>query len=191
MSYDLPKFIDLDGEQFEIRYDFRVILEIFEAMNDPVLSDKERAFVVLQMFYLDFGSIKDYDEAIKGCFWFIRGGDDENTQQNSSSKIIDWEKDFRYIVSPINRVLGYDARSIEYDQSSNSGGLHWWTFLSAYAEIGECFFSQIVAIRDKKARGKPLDKSEREFYKKNQKAIDIKTQYSASENELLKMWAGK
>ena len=35
MSYGLPKSVDIDGQEFAIRYDYRVILDIFEAMNDP------------------------------------------------------------------------------------------------------------------------------------------------------------
>ena len=37
MSYGLPKSVDIDGQEFAIRYDYRVILDIFEAMNDPDL----------------------------------------------------------------------------------------------------------------------------------------------------------
>ena len=35
MGYGLPKSVEINGEAFEIRYDYRVILDIFEAMNDP------------------------------------------------------------------------------------------------------------------------------------------------------------
>ena len=35
MEYGLPKSVEIGGTKFEIRYDFRVILEIFEALNDP------------------------------------------------------------------------------------------------------------------------------------------------------------
>ena len=32
MDYGLPKSVEIDGEEFAIRYDYRVILDIFEAM---------------------------------------------------------------------------------------------------------------------------------------------------------------
>ena len=35
MRYGLPKSVEICGSEFEIRYDFRVILDIFEALNDP------------------------------------------------------------------------------------------------------------------------------------------------------------
>lgn len=77
---------------------------------------------------------------------------------------------------------------MEYDLKTNTGGLHWWTFLSAYYEIGDCLFAQIVRIREKKAKGKALDKSDREFYRKNRALIDIKTHYTEAEDDLVKMW---
>ena len=92
------------------------------------------------------------------------------------------EQDFRYIVAPINRVVGQEIRAVEY--------YHWWSFISAYYEIGDCLFAQIVRIRDKKARGKPLDKEEQKFYRENRHMVDFHTNYTDAENALLKKWVG-
>lgn len=189
MEYGLPKSLNIGGENFSIRYDYRVILDIFEALNDPELDEQEKALAVLQMFYLDFDDLEDYDEALKACFAFINGGHSEESGKKQP-RLVDWGQDFPYIVAPVNRVLGCEIRNTEYDADTNTGGLHWWTFLSAYMEIGDCLFAQIVGIRTKKARGKKLDKSEQEFYRRNRDLIDIKTHYTESENDLLKAWTG-
>ena len=73
MSYGLPKSVDIDGQEFDIRYDYRVILDIFEAMNDPDSSEEDRALDVLQIFYVDFDELTDYDAAMKEVFRFING----------------------------------------------------------------------------------------------------------------------
>ena len=52
-------------------------------------------------------------------------------------------------------------------------------------------FAQIVAIRNKKARGKKLDKVEQEFYQRNRELVELKTRYTDAENELLSAWLGK
>lgn len=189
MGYGLPTSVEINGMEFPIRYDFRVILDIFEALNDPELDDQERSFVVLHMFYPDFERLTDYNTAIHEMFRFINM--DQKEEQKKQPKLVDWEQDFPYIIAPINRVLGYETRSVSYDPDTNTGGVHWWTFLSAYTEIGDCLFAQIVGIRSKKAKGKRLDKSEQEFYRKNKSIVDIKTRYTDSENELLKMWTGR
>lgn len=80
---------------------------------------------------------------------------------------------------------------MNYDPDTNTGGVHWWTFLSAYTEIGDCLFAQIVGIRSKKAKGKRLDKSEQEFYRKNKSIVDIKVRYTDAEDDLVNMWTGR
>lgn len=187
MGYGLPKSVEIDGEDFAIRYDFRVILDIFEAMNDPELNDQDRALAVLQMFYVDWEQLTDYDAAIKECIMFINGGQEEHVGKKAPN-LVSWEQDFPYIVAPVNRVLGYETRTVEYDPITNTGGVHWWTWQSAYMEIGDCLFAQIVGIRSKKAKGKKLDKSEQDFYRKNKDIVDIKIHYTEAENDLVKMW---
>lgn len=189
MNYGLPKSVNIGGTEYDIRYDFRVILEIFEAINDCDLNDEERAIAALQMFYVDYDRLPDYNEALLAMFKFMNGGKEEDTTTKKQPQLVYWEKDFPYIIAPVNRVLGSDLRNVTYDIETNSGGVHWWTFLSAYMEIGgDCLFAQIVGIRSKKAKGQKLDKSDREFYKRNRDIIDVKTQYTSKENDIMKKW---
>ena len=190
MRYDLPKSVVINGVEFKIRYDYRVILYLFEIINDPEIDDQERALAVLQNFYVDFEELMDYEAAIRECYWFINGGKYEENPKQKIVKVMDWSQDFQLIVAPINRVLGYEIRSQEYDSNTNTGGVHWWTFLSAYQEIGDCLFAQVVRIREKKARGKALDKSDRDFYRKNRDLVDIKVHYTEIKDELVKQWTG-
>ena len=85
MSYELPKSVDIDGQEFAIRYDYRVILDIFEAMNDPDSSEEDRALDVLQIFYVDFDELTDYDAAMKEVFRFINGGEEGTASLPRSS----------------------------------------------------------------------------------------------------------
>lgn len=179
--YDLPKSLEVCGETYEIRSDYRAVLDICAALSDIELSDQEKAFVTLSIFYPDFENMpqEHYQAAIERCFWFIDCGSDED-RTKKAPKLMDWEQDFQYIVAPINRVIGKEIRSAE--------DLHWWTFVSAYYEIGDCTFAQIVRIRDKKAKGKKLDKAEQEWYKNNRKLVDFKHTYTDGEKEILKQW---
>ena len=188
MEYGLPKSINIGGEDLAIRYDFRVIMDIFEVLNDPDLSEEDRAVDVLQIFYVDFEKITDYPAALDACMKFLNGGKEEEKRKQNQPKLVEWTQDFPYIVAPINRVLGYETRAVPYDPEANTGGVHWWTFLSAYMEIGDCMFAQIVGIRSKKAKGKKLDKADREFYIKNKDAIDIKVKYSEQHKALMEKW---
>lgn len=183
MIYDLPKSLEIGGREYEIRSDFREVLEVIGIINDVDLEKGERAFVTLLYFYQDFREIPTelYREALEKCYWFISGGKTESVDE-SAPILMDWEQDFSYIIAPINRVIGHEVRSDNY--------LHWWTFLAAYMEIGECTFSQIVHIRDMQHRGKKLDAGDREWYQRNRNIVDLKTKYSTAEEDLLKKWGG-
>ena len=80
MTYTLPKSVEVNGREYEIRSDFRAILDILEAINDTELTDQKRAYVVLDIFYPQFAEMRegDYEEAISRCLWFINGGQEDN-----------------------------------------------------------------------------------------------------------------
>lgn len=63
--------------------------------------------------------------------------------------------------------------------------------MAAYQEIGDCLFAQVVRIRNKRNKGKKLDKAEQEFYRKNRDIIDIKVRYSKAEEEFFAQWLGR
>lgn len=188
MNYTLPKSVLVGGEEIPARYDFRVILDILEMLNDPELDNADKAEALITMFYPYPETIKDYREAVEECYRFIDMGEKDSKK---SPRVMDWEQDFKYIIAPINRVLGEEVRSIPYDIETNTGGLHWWTFMSAYMEIGgDCMFSQIVSIRDKRARGKKLEKHEQEWMRRNMDLIELKRKYSESEKSIASEWMG-
>lgn len=181
MIYELPKSLEVCGVEYDIRSDYRAVLDICTALSDSDLSDQEKAIVALDIFYPAFGDMppEHFEEALKQCFWFIDCGEPEQNQKKPA-KVMDWEQDFQYIVAPVNRVLGCEIRAVEY--------LHWWSFISAYYEIGDCVFAQIVRIRQKKQRGKKLEKEEQEWYRQNRHLVDFKTKYTEADKEIMKAW---
>ena len=167
-DYELPKSANIEGKEFKIRSDYRAILDIISAFNDPNLSDKEKIMAGLEIFYIDYEKLENLEEAVNLMMLFISGNQSEEPSGNKP-KLMDWEQDISLIIPPVNKVLGQEIRELEY--------LHWWTFLGAYMEIGECTFNTFVGIRDKKIRGKKLDKWEEEIYRNNYRKIDLKKRY--------------
>lgn len=182
MNWELPTSVVVSGVEYEIRSDYRAILDICTAVEDPELGSEEKSTAALVIFYPEIESLppEHWQEAIEKCFWFINGGCEQTSQK--SPRLVDWSQDFPYICGPVNRVIGHEVRSVEY--------MHWWTFLAAYMEIGDCTFAQIVRIRDKLARGKPLDKQDRAWYRQNRSLVDFKRKYTEADNDLLKEWSG-
>lgn len=178
MNYGLPHSVIIEGEAHEVRTDYRAILDICTCMTDPNLSTKEKIQVIMGIFYYDDIPVDYWEEAVNECMKFINLGEESTNER--APKLMDWSQDFQYIVAPINRVAGTEIRSLDY--------LHWWTFIGYYYEIGECTFSQIVHIRNLKARGKKLDKFDKEWYKEHRSMVDLKVTYSDAENDLFKQW---
>lgn len=178
----LPTSVEVGSAKYEIRSDYRAALDICAVLNDPELDDRERAYTILDIFYPAFKTIPEehFQEAIERCLKFINGDGPQNP--GKPPKLVDWEQDFTLIVAPINRVTGQEIRAIDY--------LHWWTFLAAYQEIGDCTFAQVVRIRDHLARGKKLDKQDQEWYKRNRHLVDFERKYTSADEALLKEWGG-
>lgn len=165
MIGQLPKNLEVDETMYEINSDYRVALTIFEAYNDPELSLYEKSIVCLRSLYK--GEIpQDTEAALKKAMWFLDGGDTPKSKQ-APKKIMDWKYDQSIIFPAVNKVAGYETRTVEH--------LHWWSFLGMFNEIGEGLYSQVMNIRSKRAKGKKLEKWEREFYNDHKDLIDIKT----------------
>lgn len=180
--FSLPKSVYIDNKEYRINYRAKDILKIFEVFNDPNLLDQEKYIVALHLFFVDEPNYsgETTNLAIQALIEFINGSKSETTKSSSNKDVplYDWEQDFNIIIAPINHILGFDVRE--------NPDLHWWTFLSAFMEIGESTFSTYVSIRDKKAHHKKLDKWEEKLYKENKDSIDIKKKYDDVTEMLMK-----
>ena len=173
-AWELPTSLEVCGKEYAIRTDYRVILDILSAMNDPEIFETgmtedekkiEQTMTMLQILYIDFDSIppRDYQEAAEKAVDFIDcgiKGDDK-----PKPRTMDWEQDAPIIAPEVSKVAGRDIRV---------GETHWWEFFGYYLGIGEGVFNTIVSIREKRRKGKKLEKWEKEFYQNNKSLIDLK-----------------
>ena len=175
MIGQLPKYLYIHDTKFAIRTDFRDILNILIAYNDPNLTNQEKVFVCLYGIYPDFEKIpqNDYQEAYIKAMEFINAN--QNKSERITPKVMDWEQDEQLLFSAINKVAGKEVRELEY--------LHWWTFLGYYMEISEGTYSTVVSLRSKKKRGKKLEKWEQEFWQNNKDICVLKEKLTDEEQE--------
>lgn len=177
MITTLPKTLEVDGTAQPIRSDFRAALDCMAALNDADLTDGEKAYCVLYILFEDFAALQNHEEALEKAMWFLSCG---KSDKKDAPKRMDWEQDFDLIAPPVNRVLGFECRSAAY--------LHWWTFVGAYMEIGECFFQSVVSIRIKLEKGKKLEDYERAFYREHRAEIDLLERFSGAEEDLFRQF---
>jgi len=177
----LPVTANIGGKEYSINSDYRDILEIISYLNNE--SDQQIAcLIALNLFYEGFDEMPEehYQEALDYLFEFINAGFPES--KGSRHKLIDWDQDYPIIVSEVNKVAGCEVRSLPY--------MHWFTFIGYFNAIGDGQLSTIVSIREKKAKGKKLEKWEQEFYNGHRSIIDFQVKYTPEEqNEIARLKA--
>lgn len=185
--WELPTSISVNNTEYAIRTDYRAVMDLLTAFSDKEMlgeSEEEtniiRALLILNILFVDEVKPEDQNEAIKKAIEFIDMGI-ESSRDVKKPTLMDWEQDAPLIIPAINKVLGREIRADKY--------MHWWTFLSAYMEIGECSFTHIINIRDKKAKGKKLEKWELEYIQEHKDIVLLKEKLT--ENEQLEREAEK
>ena len=174
--WNLPTSLEIGGVGFSIRTDFRDVLNAISYLSNPDYTDYEKYEICLTIMYPDYEPECDEEmkiEMLKAAFDFIDMGIPDDGREKP--KTMDWDQDAQIIIPAVNKVAGFEIRAKSY--------LHWWTFLSYYMEIGDGLFAQVVNIRNKRARGKKLEKWEREFEKENKQLIKLEQKLSAEEAE--------
>ena len=162
----LPESLTIAGKCYAIRSDFRNFLRIIEVFNDPELSNEEKVYVFLKRVYTNFESIPQrcYEEAYQRAAEFMEWQKSDNKKHNP--RLYDWEKDEQLIFPAVNKAAGQEIRALPY--------LHWWTFLGYFQSIdAESLWGTVLSIRQKRAKGKKLEKWEREFYNSNRELCSI------------------
>lgn len=183
MIFDLPRSVEFGGREWEINTDFRDVLLTLAAFEDPDLSNEEKAFVCLRNLYVDFESIQreQMQEAFDAALKFI----DRGEEGEGGPKIMDWTQDANIIFPAVNAVAGYEVRSVEY--------LHWWTFVGYFMEIKDSTAATVFGLRQKRARGKKLEKWEKEYWQENKALCQPKprlTEEEKAEQERLRKILG-
>lgn len=179
----LPETLTVGGADYPIRTDYRNVLQVFEAFQDPELTQEEKWIVAIYLLFEDFSCDDevleaaqngfDVGEAMKQISWFISAGQPEKDVLEQPT--YNWTQDEQMIFSAVNKVAGRETRELEY--------LHWWTFLGYFNEVGEGTFSFVVGIRHKLNKGKKLEKHEKEFLSHNKELVKLEKPKTKEEQE--------
>lgn len=180
MMWSLPISVEIDGTEYAIRNkcDYRVVLDVISALNDEELEMEHRIECALFIFYEDLTGLQDFQTAITEMMKIINLGEEITEEEQHKPRLMDWEHDFNQIAPPISRVLGYSVRDAK-------NYTHWYDFIGAYMEIGDCTFANIISIRNKRMKGKKLETWEQEFYRENKKLVDLPQNLTEEEQEWL------
>lgn len=170
-AYNLPTSLTIGEVVHPINYGWQTAIEIFCEMNDPEKSRAEQVAVMLVKLFPNWKefSSEQTPEAIQKACDFLDCG--KKPDGKVHPRLVDWEQDAEIIIPAVNQAANQEIRL--------NPNIHWWTFFGWYMSIDGGIFSSVLHIRQKKAKGKRLEKWEEEFYRDNKHLVDIKIPESA------------
>lgn len=164
----LPKKVDIEGESYEINWDFRTSM-LFEMMiEDESLSEEDKVLRAIELYYPIVPH--NIEQAIEKIIWFYCCGKEHNKETTSAgnsnnNKIYSFDYDDEYIYSAFLSQYGVDLQDVE--------DLHWWKFKAMFKSLKED--NEIVKIMGYRAMDIPNDmpKDQKQFYRKMKRLYEL------------------
>ena len=174
----LPSSLSVQGQEYAINADWRPCVNIMRMFERTDLSDTEKILCMVGILYKDEIPDSLVTEAAEQAVWFLNLGEVADGKKNALSlgRLFSWEQDLKFIISAVDKSAGFSIRSREF--------YHFWEFVSAFFETGECVFNTIVHQRKLKKTGKQ-SKADKEWWAENRDIAELKVELTSDEQEIL------
>lgn len=140
-----PEAIEVNGIEYEINTGYEHAIACFSCMNDPDISDTERALGVVSLLYLE--EPPDLNETIRLALkYLLRGSaqkqdDDGDDDDEPRRQDMDYVIDMHYIRSSF--------RSDYHINLSERSDMHWWEFSELLQGLtDDCILNRIRDLRN-------------------------------------------
>ena len=184
---ELPKYVDISGQEYKINSDFRTSILFELLMQDSGIDDEEKTFIAIRLYYeneenkdKDF-SIGVFKDLIEAMMWFYSCGKEKKEEhkediqgeapERKNNLIYSFEYDDDYIYSAFLTQYKIDLNDINY--------LHWWKFRAMMNGLNsDLQLVKIMGYRSIEITG-DMSKSEKQFYSKMKKIYalpDLRTE---------------
>lgn len=139
---------------------FQTGLQMFQALNDKELSEKERILTAISLLFPNKKpDITTCQEAVE---WFLIGWrHDKSSNKKEKIKATDYD---------IDQWRIYSAFRSQYGINLNKDTLHFWEFMGLLTTLDDCAYTRIIDIRTRKfdkkmsAEAKEALKQAKEMY---------------------------
>lgn len=148
-------------EGYLIRTDYRVGIQISQALEDEELTPQERLAVAFSLLYGE--GAPPVQTAYRGLTWFLNAGNPPEEegepggagQEETGIRFFSFDYDATRLYSGFRRMY-----HIDLDKTF----MHWFRFLALLGDLGECAFTQVVHYRT--ADLSKMDKETRRTYQR-------------------------
>lgn len=177
----LPEIVEIGGKEVPINWDFRTSIRFQEIILNKDLSEDEKLFRGLELYYPTRETdIFDMEEASNQMLWLYEQGQAPSQKGKKVSKrakqAFSFLYDAPYIYAAFLDQYGIDLQEV--------GLLHWWKFKAMFDSFrDDLLISQIMKYRVTDTAG--MDKETASFYRKMRKAYALPKEVSGEEQKEL------
>ena len=176
-----PTKIKIDDNIYDINPNFKNCLMIIKAYEDEDLTIQEKHLIMIKRLYKQMPL--NIEKAIIKGIKFLNCGEETPQEPKILKRFYSFEKDSKYIYSAMNQTHHKD---LEYED------MHWWKFCLLFLDIGkDTTFSNILALRQKRSKGKST-KEEKKLFTESREILDLNyTKEDSDEvSEFMKLFNG-
>ncbi|NCB09078.1 MAG: hypothetical protein EOM73_13055 [Bacteroidia bacterium] len=165
LTKTLPKAVVVDGVDYPVDTDFRLMVEFETITNGPgSMEDKGEAIMPIVERFFNGNIVFDIDRAVEQFMWFYRcdekpqkTNENDDTPAKTLKPVYSFEIDAPLIYAAFLDQYNIDLVSIEY--------LHWWAFRSLLSALrDEHEFRKVIGYRTMKIT-KDMSPEQRKAYR--------------------------
>lgn len=172
---ELPKTVEIDGENWPIDYGYRASI-LIEIVMFSDMEDEKKIFHALNIFYME-NIPQNVESAMERMLWFYRCGNETRRAEKETKgtkKPKRQNKRAYCFEADAGRI--YAAFRSQYGINLNKTPdkkLHWWEFMAMFESLSEdLLISRIMYYRTADLSG--MGKNQRAFIKKMRNVYAIK-----------------
>lgn len=171
-------------EGYLIRTDYRIGIQISQALEDEELEPYERIGIALSLLYGN--GIPPADIAYEGLRWYLNAAAD--VPQNEEDAVSVEDDGIRYFSFDYDAARLYSGFRRAYGVELDRVDMHWFRFLSLLGDLGECAFTRVVDIRS--ADLSKMDKKTKRACAAMRRKVALPQPKSREEEEFLQKLQG-
>jgi hypothetical protein len=157
-----------EWEGHQIASDFRIGIQIANALTDPELTEAERIGVSV---WLLFGEM--VEDGMDALGWFLNGWNTDNDDgKHSGVPVMSFDIDQWRIIAAFRSQYGIDL---------TKDSLHYWLFMALLVNLQESAFTKVIDVRTKKIPPKASAEEKAQLREAKRRYSLAKEEMSASE----------
>ena len=162
------------GETFRLDTDFRIGIQIYLLREDPDITEIEKFTLASNLLFVDEkpDDVKEIEECIK---YFLGGWSHDKPGKERNTKLMDFD---------IDQWRIFSAFYSQYHIDLSIASMHWWQFMGMLSALGECSYTQVIDIRNRKVKPK-MDKEAKQALQEAKRIYNLDTPLTHDEMMLM------